>query len=120
MTLTSLISEEQPPHGSAVDHTEWKQAREEGTKRGEQGAPAVIDVDDSSQSDVSSCQSSHGANTHTHTCFQSGPLQHPRVPLLSEVPRAADHLGCISTHQWLHLLLSASGVEVENGARKKF
>lgn len=65
MTLTSLISEEQPPHGSAADHTEWKQAREEGTKRGEQGAPAMIDVDDSSQSDVSSCQSSHGANTHT-------------------------------------------------------
>lgn len=67
MTLTSLISEEQPPHGSAVDHTEWKQAREEGTQRGEQGAPAMIDVDDSSQSDVSSCQSSHGANTHTRT-----------------------------------------------------
>lgn len=67
MTLTSLISREQPPQGSAVDHTEWKQAREEGTKREEPGAPAMIDVDDSSQSDVSSRQSSHGANTHTHT-----------------------------------------------------
>lgn len=54
---------------------------------------------------------SHTFQTQTH----HRPRKRPHFPLqhFSLLPRAASTLGCVSTSRWLHLLSSASGIEVE-------
>lgn len=105
-TLTSLIrGEQRRPHRAAA-------SPQGGNKEEAASSRTVIDTDHSSQSDVSS---HHPTHTHIHfrqaRCrprrYPHPPPPAPLLPPFAKLPWVADHLGCISTHQWLHLLSAA-------------
>ncbi len=113
------------PQGSAVDHTEWKQARQGGNKEERVRSRTMIDMDDSSQSDVSPCQPSHApdthahTHTHTHTDFQRHTVgqdnTHIFLPSSLLTPLSCWSLGLhFNAPVTTPFLYSASGIEVEN------